>query len=151
MITLFCDASFDWTHTKITVEKFVRGKIAVSDGVDFNKVEKTVVGKIEGLKQYINILELIAIARAVELACDMKDEERSLRIFTDSKVAMIWASSGTINPKVATEAHLNALEYLRKARIAYGGIITFNHTPRESNPAGHLLAAELEVEKPHAI
>lgn len=151
MKTLYCDASFDWKHTDTTTENIVRGKIAVSDGKDFHKVDKVAIGKVPELKQYINILELTAIARAVELMCDIPDKDGSLRIFTDSRVAMIWASSGKVSPKVSTDAHTNALEYLKKARVLFGGIITFHHVPRENNPAGWLLEAELEKERPHAI
>lgn len=151
MRKLYCDASFDWTHTEKNGENFVRGKLAVH-GEGIERIDKVAVGKVEGLRQYINVLELTAIARAVELACEAgfwKDEDRSLAIFTDSKTAMIWASSGKI--KTPTEAHKNALDYLKKVRLAYGGIITFNCIPRELNPAGEMLERELEKEKPHAL
>lgn len=149
MKTLYCDASFDWTHTDKTEEPFVRGKIGISDGKNFHRVEKVIVGKVPGLKQYINILELTALARAVEIAADFVDKDGSLRLYTDSKVAMIWASTGRVAPKVCTEAHTNALQYLKDAKKLHGGIITFFHVLRDNNPAGHLLAKELEREKPH--
>lgn len=151
MKILYTDASFDWKHTGITTENFVRGKIAISDGENFHRVDKVAVGKVPQLKQYINILELTAIARAVELACEMDGHNGSIRIFTDSRVAMIWASSKKVSKKVATEAHTNALEYLSKSCQLFGGIVTFAHVPREKNPAGWLLEAELEKEKPHAV
>lgn len=150
MKTIYCDASFDWTNTEKNGENFVRGKIAVSCD-SFERIDKVAVGKVEGLKQYINILELTAIARAIELASELNPKPESLAIYTDSRTAMIWAGAGKINPKVATLAHHNALDYLRKARMLYGGIITFNFTRREGNPAGILLERELEKEKPHAI
>ena len=152
MKTLYCDASFDWTFTNKTKDPVVRGKIAISDGKGFNRVEKVAVGKVEGLKQYINILELTAIARAIELAGEVGDEDKSLEIFTDSNVAMFWARAGKIRPKVMTLAHQNALDYLKKARLAFGGITTFDTVPRERNPAGFLLQAELDNgAKPHDL
>ena len=150
MKTLYTDASFDWTSTKKTEENVVRGKIAIA-GEGFERIEKVVVGKVEGLKQYINIFELIAVARAVELASEEKPKEESLVVYTDSTTAKVWASKGAVNPKSATEAHDNAIEYLRKSRIQFGGIITFNFIPRDDNPAGKLLEAELEKESPHSI
>ncbi len=132
-------------------ENVVRGKIAVSDGTDFNCVEKVAIGKVPLLKQYINIFELTAIARAVELATEMKEKADSLAVYTDSKTAMYWASAGKIKAKVSTQAHENALEYLRKARIQFGGIVTFHFVPRDDNPAGKLLETELEREAPHAV
>lgn len=66
MKKLYCDASFDWTTTE-EAENVVRGKIAVV-GEELRIVEKVAVGKVEGLKQYINILELVALARAIEIA-----------------------------------------------------------------------------------
>ena len=146
---LYTDASFDWNHTDKTTENVVRGKIAVSDGGAFNKVDKVAVGKVEGLKQYINILELTAIARAVELASEENPKADTLTVITDSQTAMYWARNNQI--KVATPAHDNALEYLRRARILFGGEITFNHVLRDQNPAGKLLEAELEREAPHTI
>ena len=130
------------------------GKIAISDGASFHRVEKVVVGKVEGLQQYINVLELTAVARAVELAVEhFKDEcDGSLEIHTDSMTAMYWAQAGGIKKKgIRTVAHDGALEYLRMARLLFGGISTFHHIPREKNPAGHLLAAELLKESPHTV
>lgn len=150
MTKLYTDASFDWNHTGTTKENFVRGKIAVSDGNGFNRVDKVAIGKVEGLKQYINILELTAIARAVELAIE-NHFEGILSIWSDSQVAVGWAHHGRINPKVETEAHRNAMEYLRKAMEKYGEV-EFNFVPREQNPAGHLLQAELDNgNKPHDL
>lgn len=150
MKILYVDASFDWTSTNESDGTIVRGKIAVSDGKDFNRIDKVAVGKVKGLQQYINIFELTAIARAIELAQENDSGgDRSLAIYSDSQVAVIWASSGFIKSKVCTEAHTNALEYLRKARILYGGLITFNQISRENNPAGFLLEDELEKERPH--
>lgn len=152
MKTLYCDGSFDWTHTNKTKEPVVRGKIAVSDGKGFDRVEKVAVGKVEGLRQYINIFELIAIARAIELAKEVSDEDNSLQLFTDSNVAMFWARAGKIRNKVRTLAHDNALEYLKKARLAFGGIVTIDTIPRERNRAGFLLEDELlNGRQPHDL
>lgn len=152
MKIFYADASFDWSFTNKTKESVVRGKIAVSDGDGFNRVEKVAIGKVEGLKQYINILELTAIARAVELASETLNKDKSLQIFTDSNVAMFWARAGKIRPKVLTLAHQNALDYLKKARLEFGGIVTFDTVPRERNPAGFLLQAELDNgNKPHDL
>lgn len=149
MKKFYCDASFDWKHTESTEEKIVRGKIAVADMLKLEKVDKVAVGKVEGLKQYINVLELTAVARAVELASLENPKEESIGIYSDSKTAVAWANAGKI--KGGSVAHENALEYLRKARIQFGGIVTFHFVPRDLNPAGILLELELEKEKPHAI
>ena len=151
MKTLFTDASFDYKHTERTTEPFVRGKIAVADSKGFARIEKVVIGKVPNLKQYINILELTAIARAVELAGEENPKADSLSVNTDSQVAMCWANAGKIKPKVLTQAHTNALEYLRTARIQFGGIVSFHFVPRDENPAGKLLEEELEREAPHTI
>ena len=150
MKILFTDASFDHHHTEKTKETYVRGKIAVN-GEGITAIDRVAVGKVPGLKQYINVLELTAIARAVELACRFKEEDNMLSIYSDSQVAVIWASSGKIKEKVLTEAHESALEYLRQARIKFGGVVTFHHVKRDKNPAGHMLAEELKKESPHAI
>lgn len=151
MKTLYTDASFDYHHTARTADNFVRGKIAVADGNGFARIEKVIVGKVPKLQQYINVLELTAVARAVELASLDKEKVDSLAVYTDSKTAMYWARAGKIKAKVSTQAHENALEYLRKARIQFGGIVTFHFVPRDDNPAGHLLEEELEREAPHAV
>lgn len=145
---LYTDGSFDWNHTNQTEESFVRGKIAVSDGENFNRVDKIAIGKVPSLKQYINIIELTAIARAIELAIE-NNFEGILSIHSDSQVAVGWAKNGRINPKVETEAHRNAMEYLLAGQKKFGQV-EFNFIPREKNPAGFLLAEELEKESPHA-
>lgn len=148
MVHLFTDASFDWHHTEKTKESFVRGKIAVV-GEGLVVVDKVAVGKVPGLKQYTNILELTAIARAIELAITNKFE-KNLKISTDSMVAMYWASSGKIKDSVRTKAHQEALDYLRNMKKQFNGIVTFYHTGRDKNPAGHKLEEELKKEKSYA-
>lgn len=150
MITLYCDASFDWTSTEKTAENVVRGKIAIH-GDDIKRVDKVAVGKVEGLKQYINVLELTALARAIELAAEITPKPDSLKLYTDSKIAMYWARNGIRKAGVETVAHTSALEYLKRSRLLFAGIVTFNFVPRESNPAGFMLEAELEAEKPHTL
>ncbi len=151
MKILYTDASFDWNHTGATEENVVRGKIAVADGFGFERIDKVAIGKVEELKQYINIFELTAIARALELSYDMKIEDKSLKILTDSQTAMFWARNGIRNKEVMTLAHQNALDYLKRMRLNFGGVVTFDFVPREENPAGKLLEAELEKESPHTI
>jgi hypothetical protein len=149
MTKLYTDASFDWTHTEKTTENVVRGKIAITDADKFEHVDKVAIGKVPELKQYINVFELTAIARAVELAIE-NNFEGILSIWSDSQVAVGWAKKGEINPNVKTEAHRSALEYLvaqtkayRNKNMAYGEI-QFNFIPREKNPAGYLLQNELD-------
>ncbi len=116
MKKLYCDASFDWKSTYQTKENVVRGKIAVSDGKDYNVVEKVAIGKVPKLKQYNNILELFAIGRAIEIAIEKEfgasraEQGGILSLWSDSRVAISWAHNGKINPKVLTEAHTSALE-----------------------------------------
>lgn len=149
MKTFYTDASYSWQSTD-NGENIVRGKIGVVSE-SFERIEKVAIGKVPKLKQYINVFELTAIARAVELASLENPKEESIAIHTDSNVAKCWASAGNINPKVATEAHDSAIEYLRKARIQFGGIVTFHFVPRDKNPAGKLLEVELEKEPSHTI
>ena len=150
MNKLYCDGSFDWTSTEKSAENVVRGKIAISDGEQFNCVEKVAIGKVPNLKQYINIIELFAIGRAIELSIINK-LEGDLSIFSDSSVAVIWARKGKVSPKVKTEAHSNVIDYLKVAFSKYPGQIKFNFIPREQNPAGFLLDKELTKESPHTI
>lgn len=150
MTKLYTDASFDWNHTEKTTENVVRGKISISDGSQFKKVEKVAIGKVEGLKQYINILELFAIGRAIELAIE-NNFEGTLSVWSDSRVAIGWAHAGKVNPKVETEAHRNAIEYVNVAHEKFGQV-EFNYVPREENPAGWLLQEELDNgNKPHDL
>jgi ribonuclease HI len=137
MKILYVDSSFNWQQIR-QPSNVVTGRISIVDSDGFKIIENVAVGRVEGLKQYNNILELTAIARAVELACAMTPKPDSLKIMTDSKVAMYWASNMVIKPKVATEAHKSAIEYLRTVRVLFGGLITFNHINREQNLAGHL-------------
>lgn len=151
MKNIYCDASFDYKHTEETRENFVRGKIAiVFDNIKV--VERVVVGKVEGLRQYINILELTAIARAIELASQLNQKPESIAVYTDSMTAMYWARAGKIKKSsVVTPAHESALNYLRGSVHKFAGVITYNLIKREQNPAGHLLEKELEKEPPHSI
>ena len=152
MKTFYCDASFDWKNTDTNKENVARGKIAIIDDKSHERIEKIAIGMVESLKQYINVFELIAIARAVELANEGKQKADSLAIYTDSQTAMYWARAGKIrNASVLTEAHKSALEYLNRERIKFGGTITFNFIPRHKNPAGKLLEIELEKEPPHTV
>src|SRR3990167_3688117 len=138
MKTLYCDASFDHNSTNQTQEPVVRGKIAIY-GEELKQVDKVAIGKVEGLQQYINVFELTAIARAVEIAVEHKWGE-ALMIYTDSQTAMYWARAGQIKKKgIETLAHTNALEYLARGKNAYGQTIVFNYIPRDGNPAGRLL------------
>lgn len=94
MKTLYTDASFDYKYTADSGENIARGKICVSDGKNFTKIDRVAIGKVEGLLQYINVLELTAVARAIELACEIPDKDGSLQIYTDSETAMYWARAG---------------------------------------------------------
>jgi ribonuclease HI len=144
---LYTDAGYTWQNTATTKDgEPIMGRICVADEEGFNSIEMAGVGKVPVLKQYINVFELIAIARAIEVAIE-KGWVGSLSIHTDSKVAMIWASTGKVSSKVETDAHIGALEYLRTARKNYIGIVTYNHVGREHNPAGKLLEKELEKDR----
>lgn len=150
MKTLYTDASFSPQGNASNGENIVRGKIAVVwDGG--HKIDKVAIGRVDGLKQYNNVLELTALARAIELACEDEVKPDSLKIYTDSRTAMIWASNGRIKDGVRTLAHENALEYLKKVRHIFGGIVTFNFIGREGNPAGKLLEGELEKERSYTV
>lgn len=148
---LYTDAGYTWQNTETTPEGgIIKGRICVADSHGFHRIEVAGIGKVPILKQYINIFELTAIARAIEVAIEM-GWVGSLRVTTDSKVAMIWASSGKVSQKVETEAHRNALEYLRTARKNYAGTVTYHHIGRDHNPAGKLLEKELEKDRAKRI
>lgn len=146
MKILYTDAGYTWQNTDKTENgKPIMGRICVADGEEFSRIELVGIGKVPVLKQYINVFELVAIARAIEIAIE-KGWVGNLAIYTDSKVAMIWASHG-VGKKVETEAHRNAYEYLRTARKNYIGIVTYNHVGRDRNPAGKILEVELEKDR----
>jgi hypothetical protein len=148
---LYTDAGYTWQNTLTTKDgEPILGRICVADTEGFSQIETAGVGKVPVLRQYINIFELIAVARAIEVAIE-KGWVGNLAIYTDSKVAMIWASQGKVSKKVETEAHKNALEYLRTARKNYVGIVTYNHVGRNYNPAGKLLEKELEKDRAKRI
>lgn len=143
MNRLYTDAGYTWQNTEATEDgKPIMGRICVSDGNDLNKVEMVGVGRVPVLRQYINIFELIAVARAVEVAIE-NGFVGDLEIHTDSMVAMGWAKNGRCSNKVRTLAHDGALEYLANARKNFIGEITFHHVPRDINPAGIILEGEL--------
>jgi hypothetical protein len=150
MKTLYTDAGFNYHNTALVKEGgVVVGRICVSDGETFNKVESVGVGKVPVLKQYINIFETIALARAIEMAI-AQGWIGNLQLFTDSEIAMFWARNGRIKEKsktVVTDAHVSMFEYLHNARRNYAGVITFNYMPRDNNPAGKVLELELERDK----
>ena len=146
MKKLYTDAGYTWQNSeKVKMGEQIVGRICVADDEGFSRVEMVGVGKVPVLKQYINVFELVAIARAIEVAIE-KGWTGNLAIYTDSKVAMIWASHG-IGKKIETEAHTNAYEYLRSARKNYIGIVTYNHVPRDYNPAGKILEVKLEEDR----
>lgn len=151
MRKLYTDSSFDWNITMATKEDVVRGKIAIADERGYKKIEKVAIGKVPGLKQYNNILELTAIARAVELASEEKPKAEELTIYTDSQVAMYWARNKKMNPKIITDAHQSAIEYLRHVCRLFEGKINFEFVFRNQNYAGMLLEVELLKEAPHTI
>lgn len=136
---LFCDAAFNPHNPKWKDSKFVEGQICITDGKDFMVVETVAVGRVDGLKQYNNVLELTACARAIELAFQHK-MDGGLRIQTDSRTAAAWAFSG-VNKKIATSAHFAAEEYFKNMKKVYHGEIFVGVVPREENPAGHKLEA----------
>lgn len=144
---LFTDAGYTWQNTETTKEgEPIMGRICVADTEGFSRIEMVGIGKVPVLRQYINIFELIAVARALEIAIE-KGWAGDLAIYTDSKTAAMWASTGKVSKKAETEAHKNALEYLRTARKNYLGVVTYNHVYRDKNPAGHLLEKELEKDR----
>jgi len=148
---LFTDAGYTWENTEKTKDgEPIIGRICVADSEGFCRIEHVGIGKVPVLKQYINVFELVAIARGIETAID-KGWVGSLSIYTDSQVAKIWASSGKVGKSVMTEAHKNALEYLRTARKNYIGIVTYNHIPREKNVAGWALEKELHKDRAERI
>lgn len=127
------------------MESVVRGRIAVCSKSpeanptdNFVAIENVVVGRVEGLKQYINVLELIAIARSIEVAAQ-RGWDKKIEIYTDSQVAFCWARSRKVNPKVETKAHIEALAYLKRSREMFGGRVDLVNIPRELNEAGFLL------------
>lgn len=141
--TLYTDAGFTWQDTEKSTDGVVYGKICITDDAGFEKVELVGVGKVPELQQYINVFELIAIARAIEYSLTNGWTD-GLAIYTDSAVARGWASKGRTSKEVSTEAHKNAVGYLVEMRKQYPNTIAFHHVLREVNPAGLILEKELE-------
>lgn len=151
MKEIYCDAGFAINNpiNRKREEEVARGKIAVVSE-EFRRVDVVAIGRVPRLKQYINLFELIAIARAVEFAT-LQQWEKNIRINTDSHIAMIWASSMKVSKNVETPAHINALEYLARARKQFGGLVTIYQIPRDINKAGILLEDSQENERANAI
>ena len=144
MKLIYTDAGFSYQkYEKLPEAQMMEGIICVTCD-DFQVIEKVGVGRVEGLKQYINIFELIAIARGIELMIEKKIDE-DVSLFTDSFTAKTWATKDKINTKRFTAAHDNALTYFRDMMEHFPHVVAFNHVLRDDNPAGKLL--ELEAEK----
>lgn len=142
---LYTDATFTWQKYVDTEDKILKGKICIVAENDpenpLNVIEEVGVGRVEGLKQYINALELIAVARAVELSKERGWDD--IQIFTDSFIAKTWATK-EVNANPYTELHRSCQEYITRAKANHGGRIEVGHVFREHNPAGKLLEIELE-------
>jgi ribonuclease HI len=145
---LYADATFTWQKYADTDDKLLKGKICIiaEDNPEhpFNVIEEVIVGRVEGLKQYINIYELIAVARAIELAKEKGWDD--IQIFTDSFIAKTWANK-KVSASPFTEAHRSCQEYIIRAKAEHGGKIEVGHVLRDHNPAGELLEIELEKTK----
>lgn len=137
---LYCDAAFSWTQVERTTSPQVFGKICVADGNGFVRIEKVGVGRVKGLKQYNNILELVAIGRAIEIAIE-KGMTGALDVYTDSMVARSWAT-GKMNAKVRTVAHTEAEMYVALMERRFIGEIRVVHVLRDSNHAGIALEGD---------
>jgi len=148
LMKLYTDATFTWQKYAKTDDKILKGKICIiaEDNAEhpLNVIEEVVVGRVEGLKQYINIYELIAVARAIELAKEKGWDD--IQIFTDSSVAKTWANKG-VSATPFTEAHRSCQEYITRVKMEHSGKIEIGHVLRDQNPAGKLLEIELEKSK----
>lgn len=146
---MYTDASFTWQKYATTDEKALNGQICVVAENDadnpFHVIEDTVVGRVEGLKQYINCFELIAVARAIEIAKEKGWDD--IQIITDSFIAKTWATNRKVNASPYTELHRSCEEFITRAIREHGGKIEVGHILREHNPAGKLLEIELEKSK----
>jgi len=145
---LYTDATVTWQKYANNKETILKGKICIiaEDNAEhpFYVIEEVAVGRVEGLKQYINVYELIAVARAIELAKEKGWND--IQIFTDSSVAKTWANKG-VSATPFTEAHRSCQEYITKVKAEHGGKIEIGHVLRDQNPAGKLLEIELEKSK----
>lgn len=145
---LFTDASFDYASEFETGADHVIGKTAiVGDGI--RKVELAYLARVPGLKQYINVLETLAVARAIGLAID-NGWSGDLAIRTDSRVAVAWARGGP-NPRCRTAVHDKVMHVLRENAKRYAGQIWVDFVPRHKNLAGHVLERELELRRPNEL
>lgn len=142
MKLIYTNSLFNYQKYKeLPDEKVLTGIICVACD-DFQKIEKVGVGRVEGLKQYTNIFEFIAIARAVELAIENKLTE-DLEIFTDSLTAKTWAEKG-MKIERYTAAHKSANSYFQDMIKNYPHNVVFEHIGREKNPAGKILEIEID-------
>lgn len=138
------DAGCKWQETKN--KPTVKGRICIADHDGFVLVEEPVLETQPHLRQYINVFEMLAIARAIEIATEKK-WGNALSISTDSMTARFWVTNGIKNKKVSTPLHQAVYQRVCEARRAFGGVITFHLIPREENRAGHVLEDMLEKEK----
>jgi hypothetical protein len=152
--TLYTDASFGYYTTD---EPVLFGKIAMwldkepEQGLDgFNYIEKVAVGKVPNLKQYINVFELIAIARALEKFVEKGLKADVLYVRSDSMTAVSWSKNG-IPQQYMTAAHQEAINYFRRSANALkstGTSLVISHIGRDRNFAGIMLEEELEKHRP---
>jgi len=145
---LYTDATFTWQKYAKTDDKILKGGICIiaEDNAKhpLNIIEEVGVGRVEGLKQYINIFELVAVARAIEIAKEKGWNE--IEVITDSFIAKTWANKG-VHASPYTEAHRSCQEYITRVKMEHGGKIEIGHVLRDQNPAGKLLEIELEKSK----
>ena len=147
-MNIYTDASFSWQRYIDTDDKIIKGKVCIiaEDSIEspFNIIEEVGIGRVDKLKQYINILELIAITRAIEIAGEKG--WGNINVITDSSVAKTWATRG-IRASLFTEAHRSCQEYFNKAKAGHKGRVEIMHVVRDKNPAGKLLEIEKENEQ----
>lgn len=145
MKTLFTDASFDFQSEKVNGKDHVIGKTAIV-GEGITKVELAYLERIPGLVQYINVLETLAVARAVGMAIE-NGWHGELAIRTDSRVAVAWCRHGP-RSQIVTPVHIKVLRFLRERIAVYDGNITVDFVSRWRNPAGKVLEQELLLRRP---
>lgn len=148
MKLIYTDASFDFVAEADNGKDHVIGKTAMVSGA-IRIVDLAYIPRVAGLVQYINILETMAITRAIGVAgANLWSDDLLIR--TDSRIAVSWFKHGP-RAQCMTPVHENMMKVLRAKVREYPGKVTVEHVRREDNLAGWILERELEFRRPNEL
>ncbi len=125
---IYVDAGFAW-KSNIGNERKV-GRVAYKSGRGKFHMRTVTVPEIEGLRQYGNLFELIAVMAAME-----KTNAKNVLMITDSKVAMGWAKRKINDLGQFSEQHFKVKERIDKAKEKFTNF-DIKWVPRDENIVG---------------